>query len=250
MLFPILNIFLFIKLIYRFKSQVTEYVIYESNNNYPRPVLLDNNDVLATSGINGGYMIKYNTNGEIILNRTKLIDYYDNAAIQQLKGNDKRYVLVSGSGNFEIKLFEEDGTVYSTQTSYTTDSYKINILAIADGRILVGWGYQKVNMVYLSQYKLVDNTFIEEKHTEWSSENKYITCIQMESNNAIICQYIHQGCDENFMILKEDFTQIGRTSIYKSPVCAFDKILYMGVAGKFHPPTPPGEYEGWRGWDG
>ena len=173
-------------------------------------------------------MIKYNTNGEIVLNRAKLIDYYDNAAIPQLKGNDKRYVLVSGSGNFEIKLSDEDGTVYSTSTSYTTDSYKINILPIDEGRILVGWGYQKVNMVYLSQYKLVDNTFIEEKHTEWFSENKYITCIQMESNNAIICQYINKGCDENFMILKEDFTQIGNTSIYKSPVCAFDKILYMG----------------------
>ena len=25
---------------------------------------------------------------------------------------------------------------------------------------------------------------------------------------------------------------------------------YIFVAGKFHPPTPPGEYEGWRGWGG
>ena len=96
--FKLFWIFLF--LVEKISPQIAEYEIYESNNDYPRPVLLNNNDVLATSGQNGGYMIKYNSNGEVILPRRKLFNYDANAAIKQLYGSTNRYVIASGGNKY------------------------------------------------------------------------------------------------------------------------------------------------------
>ena len=75
-------------------SSLTSYEVYQTNNDYPRPVLLSDNSVLATSGKSPGYFVKYNQNAEVIIPSKEMFPYASNAAIKQLKGTDKRYVIV------------------------------------------------------------------------------------------------------------------------------------------------------------
>ena len=133
--------------------QLTTYEIYESNNSYPRPVLLEGNDVLALSGKTTGYMIKYNSNAEVILERKALFEYDSNADIKQLKGTDKRYVIVSGGHTkFSIKLFDDNVNVFTTTTSHYTDSYKISLLPLINGDLLIGWVHRDPNkQIYIAK---------------------------------------------------------------------------------------------------
>ena len=96
-----------------------EYEVYEANNTYPHPVLLENNDVLALSGQKGGKMKKYNSKGEVIIPSQPLFEYQKNSEIKQLIGNDKRYVIVSGiNTKINITLFDDSGNYYVTQTDF------------------------------------------------------------------------------------------------------------------------------------
>lgn len=217
-------------LVEKISSQLREYEIYESNNNFPRPVLLNNNDVLATSGQNGGYMIKYNSKGEIILPRRKLFDYDPNAAIKQLYGSTNRYVIAAGAHTyFSLQIFDEDGNVYTTNTQDYTDSYKIFIEVLNETHILVGWcNYKYDKKVRVAKYSLSGNTFTKEIAAEWFSDNYYISCAEMDSNNAIICQYVKSGCEEYLKILTDSLVEKKSISIYKKNQCGFDKILKIG----------------------
>ena len=59
-------LFIFYTLVYYIYSQVRKYEIYGSSNNFPRPVLTFDNNVVATSGTGTGYMVKFNKNAEIV----------------------------------------------------------------------------------------------------------------------------------------------------------------------------------------
>ena len=60
---------------YRCQEHTLAYEIYERNNDYPRPVSTHDNSILAMSGLNGGYLKKFNTNAEEIIGRKKMFDY-------------------------------------------------------------------------------------------------------------------------------------------------------------------------------
>ena len=66
-------------------SQTKTYEIYDTGNNYPRPVLLRSNEVLALSGQGEGSFIRYSPNAEIITPRIPLFNYHNNSDIKQLK---------------------------------------------------------------------------------------------------------------------------------------------------------------------
>ena len=137
--------FLLLKIIFfhsnNFLAVIRKYEIYESNNNYPRPVLLHNNDVLGMSGYGKGYLIKFNSNAEVILKRKEMFTYDSNADIKELLGPNKgKYVIVSGENtNYKIHLFDENGIIETTDTGYNTYSYKISLLPLNNGNILIGW---------------------------------------------------------------------------------------------------------------
>lgn len=134
------KLFLILLKLSKVKCNESLYEIYELSNSYPRPILLEGGDVLALSGMDVGYMTKYNKKGEVILNRRKLFSYDSNADVKQLKGKDKRFVLVSGrSTTLSIILFNENGETYVTSTSFFTNSFKISLLPLLNGDILIGW---------------------------------------------------------------------------------------------------------------
>ena len=121
-------------------ATLTSYEVYQENNDYPRPVLLSDNCVLATSGKSPGYFVKYNQNAEVIIPSKQMFAYDSNAAIKQLKGNDNRYVVVSGRNvNYSITIFDDDINYKTTTTTHRTDSYKIDLLPLKDGSINIGW---------------------------------------------------------------------------------------------------------------
>ena len=213
-----------------FICQLTTYTIYEPNNSYPRAVLLEGNDVLVLSGKNSGYMIKYNSNVEVILERQQIFEYDSNADIKQLKGSDKRYVIISGREiQFSIKLFDDNANVYTTTTNHFTDSFKISLLPLINGDILVGWVHRDpLEQIYIAKYALNGNTFVEKRITNWGTTNYFISCVEMESNNAIVCQYVASSCDETYKVFTSDLGGKETQSIYKQSKCGFDKILYLG----------------------
>ena len=229
----ILFIKIFLILIKLSKVQCNEslYEIYEFNNTYPRPILLEGSDVLALSGINGGYMMKYNKNGEVIFDRRKLFPYHSNADVKQLKGDNKRFVLVSGRETYlSIFLFNENGELYETTTSFYTNSFKISLLPLSNGDILIGWvNSNSVKSVNIGKFKLNYNHFILDSKDMWESDNYYISCIEIESNGAIICQYVKESCREYLKVFSSNLTYKYEMLLAGEDIgCGFDKLLYLG----------------------
>ena len=216
-------------------TSLMKYVVYDTNNNYPRPVLLNTNEVLALSGQNGGTYTKYSKNVEIVTEQISLFNYHNNSDIKQLI-RDGRLVSVSGiDTDFEIILFsevEENGKKSiqqkTTPTNHHTYSFKINLVPLSTGNILIGWTY--TSLVYLAQYTLKDDdTFEEIKYTSWTTSNRYISCVELlKDNQKFVCQYVEGNCIEAYKILNEDFT-IKTYSPLTSSLggCSFDKVIKL-----------------------
>ena len=154
--FSIFSLIIITKFLLTYSQLSTTYEVFETNNDYPRPILLKDDSIIATSGLNGGYMIKYNKNGEVIIPRKQLFNYESNADFKQLKENDKIVMVHGRFKNFNILLFDENdvgGTI--TYTNYKTDSYKLSLLPLIQGGILVGWtNYEEDKQVKLAKYSL------------------------------------------------------------------------------------------------
>ena len=143
-----------IKLTYMFQRSLEEirpYIIYQTRNTYPRPLLLDNGDVMAFSG-NPAMMSRYNSHAEVIysgryINKTNNFKYDVNACIRQFTNdpNDStkiRFVLASGTNtHLTIYLFtEDDGIIANTPfTDTQVNSYKIDIYVLGGNTILVSF---------------------------------------------------------------------------------------------------------------
>ena len=143
-------LYIILMLVRNIISATKTYEIYDTGNSYPRPVLLRSNEVLALSGKEGGSFIRYSSNAEVITPKISLFDYHNNADIKQLngEGNENKFVSVSGvNTEFDIILFseekDENGSSkiqYSkTKTNHYTNSFKISLVPLNSGDILVGW---------------------------------------------------------------------------------------------------------------
>lgn len=226
-----MSMLLFVFQIKIYLCAVKKYEVYESNNNYPRPLLLHNNDVIGFSGINPGYLIKYNRNAEVILKRKTNFPYHSNADVIELKGQyEGKYVLVSGENvTINITLFDENGIIKETVTSYYSNSYKISLIPLStDGMILMGWvNTGEPKPIKVATFSLQpDNTFLQVKNDTWETDNRYISCVEMQSNKDIVCMYVANKCNEYYKVFDSslgyhNFGHIG----YSGIACGFDKII-------------------------
>ena len=162
----------------------------------------------------------------------QMFAYDSNAASKQLKGNDNRYVVVSGRNvNYSITIFDDDINYKTTTTTHRTDSYKIDLLPLKDGSINIGWTDGQVDkrggIVYIAKYTLnSDDTFTEQKIASWGTDNYYISCIEM-NNNDLVCQYISYKCKEEYKVFDSDYTFKNGNGIWDSKDCGFDKVIKL-----------------------
>ena len=135
-----LTFFLFLTIKY-INSQATRYKVYAEGNNFPRPLLLDNDDVMAFSG-NPGRMSRYNKNAEKIYSDVEIPNYQENAAIRQYTDSTfengtitNRFIIVEGfniekggNGTMNIYLLNEEKLIQKTVFSDAgVHSFKIDI---------------------------------------------------------------------------------------------------------------------------
>ena len=142
------------------QDTVRPYIIYQTNNTYPRPLLLDSQDVIGFSG-QPVMLSRYNPNGEVIY-KGKTVKYSDsndlkyeqNACIRQFSyassdTNKEKPRFVTASGNLKLVLFSEDSiteTTFSSNSSFSIDikSYKIDICELSDYTLLVSYVSEKI----------------------------------------------------------------------------------------------------------
>ena len=62
-----MNFFL-IYILIRIITSETFYTVYSPNNDYPRSLIINNNDVIVLGGMNNGSFHKFNNNGQMIFN--------------------------------------------------------------------------------------------------------------------------------------------------------------------------------------
>ena len=221
------------------KNPATRYKIFASSNNYPRPLLLSNGDVLALSG-DPGKMSRYNKNAELIYSDINIPNYEPNAAIKQftddLDGNN-RFILVEGfniaeegNGTMNIFLLNDKGLIKKTQyDDAKVHSYKIDIYILNDNLPLISFVKAKDNKrwVQIQKYSLDSNNDFKPVGTliEVETTNNYISCAQ--GNNYICCMYITGNCVETSLIIKNDLSSKNSVKIYDAPDCPFDKIVWL-----------------------
>ncbi len=146
------------------QDTVRPYIIYQTNNTFPRPLLLDSQDVIGFSG-KPVMLSRYNPNGEVVYkgktvkySNSNDLYYEQNACIRQFSyassdtNKEKpRFVVASGTGNLKLVLFSEDSviaeTTFSSNSSFHIDikSYKIDICVLYDYTLLVSYVSEKDN---------------------------------------------------------------------------------------------------------
>ena len=248
------NLIFLIILAYMFQRSLEDmqpYIIYQTHNTYPRPLLLENGDMMVFSG-DPAMMSRYNSNAEVIysgryINKTNNFNYDKNACIRQFSNdpNDAtkiRFVLASGTEKpLTIHLFTENDGIVATSTFSNTKviSYKIDIYVLSDYTLLISFvGNYNGQKVHVKKYNYdeVKKEFNEEKNfdIEKDTYNLYISCTQIQ-NGKIVCQYVHNDCEEkgfNFDVsganikdfnieLKSDNDDGNITE------CGFDKVIHL-----------------------
>ena len=183
-----LMLFLLYSLLIVMNSVVRKYEVFQVSNDYPRPVLLpnDNNSILATSGGGSGYIMKCNNNAEIITASHVLFPYDVNADIKELLSPNKG-IFVCAYGyekEYTLTVFTESKILNVIYPKHYSVSFKISLLPLLSGNILVRWADNKQNgsgkTIWLSIFSLDrQNKLIEGKKIEWWSDNKYISCVEM-----------------------------------------------------------------------
>ena len=214
-------------------TQIDKFVIFEENNNYPRATLLSNNYLMLTSGMFPTRIKIYTDTGELKLSDS-FLEYNENANIIQLKNGN--LLLVSGGGRtnkISLILFDENLKCQTFETDYYSDLYRTTLLPLSNGNVLVGMGYYNVthlaeSTVFAVIYSIDGNLGIKEQYNaSWHSDNKFLSCQEMDSNKAIICQYIKDQCDESYIIFDAQLKETNRDSVYKYQHCGFDNLLKM-----------------------
>ena len=236
-------------LTYKFQIslEINPYIIYESTNIFPRPLLLDNSDVMAFSG-DPAMMSRYNSHAEVIysgkyINKTNNFKYAENACIRQFSYDPNnatkvRFVLASGRNTqLTIYLFTEDDGIISSSTFDDTYviSYKIDIFILNDNSILGSFVNKKNSDMIVHVRKLTYDENIKQFNQDYdiqkSTTNLYISCTQV-SNGKIVCQYVHNTCEEKGFNFDENGNNIKDfdieiTTDHEIIKCGFDKVIFL-----------------------
>ena len=231
----------------------TSYTVYHEGKKYPRPLLITtsnsedihNHDVLAfsgtrsdSSGSENAFVTRYNTKGEKISEDIELDFHYEvNACIRQV--TDDTFIVVSGAGDLVLIMFNEHGIIKkSVFENKEVVSFKIDIYVISSNLFLIGYCSGKENCgddkmckkIRVQKYKF-DNTGFSAVGTLWeiSSDNRYISCVQMGNDyqNKIICQYVEVDCNEHVNIFSNDLVSKQDWIMEKTSDCPFDKIIKL-----------------------
>ncbi len=237
------------------QDTVRPYIIYQTNNTFPRPLLLDSQDVIGFSG-KPVMLSRYNPNGEVVykgktVKYSNSNDFYyeQNACIRQFSyassdtNKEKpRFIVASGTGNLKLVLFSEDSviaeTTFSSNSSFHIDikSYKIDICVLYDYTLLVSYVSEKDNQrtVHVRKITYDENNkkFVMNENFDISrsTDNYYISCVQTE-NLIIVCQYVKNDCREFGFSFNVDGTNQKDFHIFNPPTnwgnCGFDKVIHL-----------------------
>ena len=219
----------------------TTYKVYDKDNDYPRPLLLDSEYVMAFSG-KPGRMSKYNKNAEPIFVDVPIDNYQSNVAVRQyLNTSDgkNRYILVdSKDGVMNIYLLNDEGVIKHSQiNSLSVVSYKIDVQLLQDSNLLISY----VNNIRCHENKQErciriqkariknDNSFeFFGNQVAIETDNYYISCSQSQYNSIIACQYVTTSCKEKALVLQNDISSKTEFFIYENSFdCAFNKVFWL-----------------------
>ena len=237
------------------QDTVRPYIIYQTGKTFPRPLLLDSQDVIGFSG-ETVMLSRYNPNGEVIY-KGKTVKYSDsndlkyeqNACIRQFSyassdtNKEKpRFVVASGTGNLKLVLFSEDSVIAETTFSSSGNfyinikSYKIDICVLSDYTLLVSYVSEKDSQrtVHVRKITYDENNkkFVmnENFDVSRSTDNYYISCVQTE-NLIIVCQYVKEQCREFGFSFNVDGTNQKDFHIFNPSSnwgnCGFDKVIHL-----------------------
>ena len=218
--------------------------IYETQNNYPKYVILHDGSVLAFSGYKMGTISKYSKEAEELELHIPFIEYDSSLDIKEIE-NDK-FIMVWGK-NTKIQIVYVDAKTFKITTTklndekYYSTSYKINVLPFeisGERVVLIAWVNDNI---HLEIFKLQsDKQFTKiGSEKEIISNNHFISCISMEltkhypfdrdKHPEILCEYvdnnsqiiIHKYCPYSNFQFKSSIT------LYKISKCAFDRIIRL-----------------------
>ena len=252
-IFHFQNFFLISLFLYKIKLSYEDsnpYRVYETNNNYPRPLLLESGDVMAFSG-NPARMSRYSKNGDLIYENKNMGEVYKNfvydqnaAFIQYTNSNDgnERFIMAEGQGNLKLYLIDDNGIITKkefVQEGINVVSYKIDIYKLNDNSILVSYvhGYknddkcfgQKVHFRTIIYNEESKNFEFGDFHIEENTDNCYVSCTQTISL-TITCMYVKQTCNEYSLTFNINDPSNKKLHDIDSTVetgCGFDKVIHL-----------------------
>ena len=217
----------------------TTYKVYDKDNDYPRPLLLDSEYVMAFSG-KPGRMSKYNKNAEPIYVDVPIDNYQSNVAVRQyLNTSDgkNRYILVDSlNGVMNIYLLNDEGVIKHSQiNSLSVVSYKIDVQLLQDSNLLISYVnnlrcWTQERCIRIQKAKIKDDNSFEffGNQVAIETDNYYISCSQSQYNSIIACQYVTTSCKEKALVLENDISSYKEFSIFdNSTDCAFNKVFWL-----------------------
>ena len=251
---PILNfffiIFVFLHNIKFSAQDENPYRVYNTNNNYPRPLLLKSGDVMAFSG-NPARMSRYTKDGDLVYADKTMGEGYENFAydknaafIQFTNSNDnkERFVMAEGQGKLKLYLIDDNGIIKKkefTEDSVNIVSFKIDIYKLADNSIIASYvhGYYNNGNCIGQQVHLRTIKYDEDKndfvfgdlHIVENTDNCYVSCTQT-INSLITCMYVKDQCKEyslTFHLTDPNSKIIKDIDMSANSGCGFDKVIHL-----------------------
>ncbi len=223
-----MNFFL-IYILIRIITSETFYTVYSPNNDYPRSLIINNNDVIVLGGMNNGSFHKFNNNGQLIEKKESFIqyDYYSNAIT--FKSEPPQFALRKTLSI--LTFFDEEKIFENIEYNTNTDGFTLVFEPLINDNILIGTLSAKNNyysLITLALYSYKEKSIINQKTL--GSTNRFISCVQIPINKMIVCQYVFKNCDEYYQTYNEDLTPIKNNEIYLNSYsdCSFDKVISLG----------------------
>ena len=219
--------------------------IYETENNYPRALLLSNKKVLAFSGYKKGKISEYSNDLEELRLNIPFVEYdssvdiieFDTNKFIMVWGKDtKIHIVICNSTNFSYNsiILYDDDIYYST-------TYRINLLKVTrlsgetTNNIIIGW--VNSGTLHIQLFKLDNNNLINKGYVYNQSgiDNNFISCIHVQytDNNQVfehnLCQYVNNNCKIYYIIFNKYFTNnlTQPKEFYQNSKCFFDKVIHI-----------------------
>ena len=221
-----MNFFL-IYILIRIITAETFYTVYSPNNDYPRSLIINNNDVIVLGGMNNGSFHKFNNNGQLIEKKESFIqyDYYSTAITFQ--SEPPKFALRKTLSI--LTFFDEEKIFENIEYNTNTDGFKLVFEPLINDNILIGTISEKDvddSLITLAIYSYKEKSIIHQETLK--STNLFISCVQIPINKMIVCQYVLYDCHEYYRTYEEDLTPIKNNEIVFNSDCSFDKVISLG----------------------